>query len=56
MVIWQGEAFQVTPESEKGKSGIALTPTPLLAGEASLVSPKLQLKSETQSAVRWKTG
>ena len=52
MVTWQCEAFQATPESEEGKSGIADSPPPtLLAGEASLVSLKLQLKSETQSMV-----
>ena len=57
MLTWQCEAFQATPESEEGKSGIADSPPPtLLAGEASLVSLKLQLKSETQSMVHRKKG
>lgn len=54
MVIWQVRHSRVT-ESEREVRNSAY-PHPLLAGEASLVSPKLQLKSETQSAVHWKTG
>lgn len=57
MVIRQGEAFQATPESEEGKSGLADSPPPtLLAGEASLLSPELQLKFETQSVLHRKKG
>lgn len=53
----QGEAFQATPESEEGKSGLADSPPPtLLAGEASLLGPELQLKFETQSVLHRKKG
>ena len=53
----QGEAFQATPESEEGKSGLADShPPTLLAGEASLLGPELQLKFETQSVLHRKKG
>lgn len=55
MVIWQGEAFQVTPESEKGECGNGAYPhPPCWQVRPHWSSPRnTSSVQETQSQWRW---